>query len=630
MPSAPYLPHSPSPNAPTLTPTKKLNALLHHSPLAMIEWDSHLIVQGWNPAAAELFNFFEDEALGQRLDELLAQRQIVALGRESWQSCESSSSEHSGEAGSDNGGAALEARRTGALHSHMSVAGKKLCRWYKTPFMVKGQQVSTLATIVDVTHQSALSHEELRAQLQSRTQVLKHTTERLQSAISDRAQKNAALLESEARFRALTANVPGVLYQFRLSADGEPSFTFASSSCTALLEVSPAELQADVSLLISRIHPEDLALFNSSVAASAQTLTDWHWQGRIALPSGRLVWIQGASRPKKLADGSILWDGLLMDITADKAAEAALQLSETQLRAQTQQLKATLKQLKQTQTKLIQSEKMSSLGQLVAGIAHEINNPVNFIHGNLTHAQSYIQDLLKMMRLYQKHYPVPAAEIQQLTDELELDYVLNDLPALLTSVQSGTHRIRQIVLSLRNFSRLDESVLKQANIHEGLESTLMILSNRLKATASRHLIEVVKAYENIPLVECYVSQLNQSFMSILVNAIDAIDGAAAAAIAASMPHKTYQIALQTFQKGAFVVIRITNNGPPIPAKTVRRMFDPFFTTKPVGKGTGMGLAISYQTVVSLHRGALEHSQTDDQRTVFTIEIPIKTPAAPES
>jgi two-component system, NtrC family, sensor kinase len=205
-------------------------------------------------------------------------------------------------------------------------------------------------------------------------------------------------------------------------------------------------------------------------------------------------------------------------------------------------------------------------------------------------------------------------------------------------VQSGANRIRQIVLSLRSFSRLDESALKQADIHEGLESTLMILSNRLKATASRSAIEVIKAYENIPMVECYVSQLNQVFMSILVNAIDAIDGDKADGAGktdgadkadswcvAIAPDKHYKIALQTFQKDALVVIKITNNGPPIPVETSQRMFDPFFTTKPVGKGTGMGLAISYQTVVDLHGGTLEFSQTGDDKTVFAIEIPIEIP-----
>ncbi|MEO1619736.1 MAG: ATP-binding protein [Cyanobacteria bacterium J06632_3] len=259
---------------------------------------------------------------------------------------------------------------------------------------------------------------------------------------------------------------------------------------------------------------------------------------------------------------------------------------------------------------------MSSLGQLVAGIAHEINNPVNFIHGNLNYVRSYTQDMLKLIRLYQAHHPTPHSTIQTLIDDLELDYVVNDLPKLLDSLQQGTRRIREIVLSLRNFSRLDESGLKRTDLHEGLENTLMLLGSRLKETIARPAIEIVKAYECIPLVDCFASQLNQVFMNILTNAIDAIDEAAAP------PAEKHQILLQTFQRDDRVVIQISNSGPPIAEETSQRMFDPFFTTKAVGKGTGMGLAISYQTVVGLHKGILEYTQTSDQKPTFVIEIPV--------
>jgi len=578
----------------TLKPARKLSLLAQHSPLAMIEWDSNLVVHSWNPAAAELFNFFEDETVGRRLDELMAERQIADLSKEDWQSC----------------------KPTGVLRSHANMTGKKLCRWYNTPFEIKGQRVSTLATIVDVTHQTALSNEELRSQLQSRTRVLKHTTERLQQVMSERTKTDVALQASEKRIEKLAANVPGMLYQFRLDADSTPSFPFISPSSETLFELQPQQIQSDPNILLERVHPDHKADFDRSIMVSAQEMSDWHWRGLFVLLSGHTVWLHGAARPEKRPDGSIVWDGVLMDITDSKEAEEALQASETKLREQTQQLETTLTQLRCTQSKLIQSEKMSSLGQLVAGIAHEINNPVNFIHGNLTHAQTYIQDMLKIIRLYQAHYPTPIPEIQAVNRELELDYVLNDLPKLLQSVQAGTNRIRKIVLSLRNFSRLDESELKRIDIHEGIESTLMLLGSRLRATASRHAIEVVKAYENIPPVQCHASQLNQVFMNILVNAIDAIDGA-------SESDKIYQIVLQTFQKEEHVVIRITNNGPPIASNTIKQIFDPFFTTKPIGTGTGMGLAESYQIIVGLHRGSLEHSQTADQKTVFTIEIPLR-------
>ena len=581
---------------PTIKPARKLSMLVQNSPLAMVEWDAELIVTGWNGAASELFNFFEDEAVGARIDRLLAQRQIADLDLESWLSCE----------------------KAGVLREHVGIEGRKLCRWYNTPFIVKGERVGTLATIVEVTHQTALSNEELKSQLQSRTQVLKHTVTQLQTAIGTRDRTISALKKSEARFKDLAANVPGIIYQFQLSADLKPSFSFVSNSSQALFGLSPDEIEADAHALIDIIHPDDIDNFNHLVAQSAKTLCDWQWQGRFILPLGHTVWIQGISRPKRRPDGSVVWNGLMINISHTKQAEASLLRSEVELRSQTVQLQTTLHRLKRTQAKLIQSEKMSSLGQLVAGIAHEINNPVNFIHGNLSHVQNYIEDMMQVIRCYQAHYPVPIQAIQELAEDLEVNYIAQDLPKLIASLQSGTERIRQIVLSLKNFSRLDESELKQADIHEGLESTLMILSSRLAATGSRHAIEVIKAYENIPTIECYVSQLNQVFMNILVNAIDAIDSA-------SRTDQVYQIVLQTFQTVDSVTVRITNNGPPILSQDKKRMFDPFFTTKPVGKGTGMGLAISYQTVVDLHKGTLECSQSEDRKTVFNIEIPIKIP-----
>jgi len=572
----------------------------------MIEWDADLVIISWNAAAAELFSFFEEEAVGQRIDELLRQRQLADLGLEDWMNCS----------------------RSGVLREHVGISGKKLCRWYNTPFMHKGQRVSTLSTIIDITCQTALSNEELSAQLQSRTQMLKHTTARLQLAMSERAQTNAALHQSEIRFKSIAANVPAMLYQFRLHADGHYSVPYISAACEEVYELSAETVQQNPQLLVDLINADDRINLELAMCQSAELLSAWNSEHRLTTPSGQSKWVQMASRAQPIAEGDTLWSGMIIDITARKRAEASLQKSEHRLRSQTKQLKATLKKLKYAQVKLVQSEKMSSLGQLVAGIAHEINNPANFIYGNLEHIREYTQDMLKLIRLYQAHYPTPNSTIQTLTDELELDYVASDLPKLLDSLNSGIERIRSIVLSLRNFSRLDETGLKQVDIHEGLENTLMLLAGRLKATVSRPAIEIIKAYERIPTVDCYASQLNQVFMNVLANAIDCIDECSeqsAEAVELMGPQGTllrsHQIMLQTFQREGRIVIQIANSGPPIPQETAQRMFDPFFTTKSVGKGIGMGLAISYQTIVDLHKGSFEYMQTADGKTAFVIEIP---------
>ena len=579
-----------------LKPVKKLDLLLRNSPLAMIEWTSDLVIVGWNAAASELFSFFEEEAIGERIDELLTQRQITDLTSEDWMSCE----------------------RAGVLREHTGISGKKLCRWFNTPFLYKGNRVSTLSTIVEVTAQTAVTNEELRSQLQSRTQVLRHTTARLQSAISDRAQTYAALEESESRFQSIAANMPGVLYQFRLQGNGEFSIPYISAAIKELCGLSASTLQNNPHKIFDLIHPEDQTTLKRAMEHSAKNLCAWSSEYRLNTSTGALKWVQIASRPQPTNANGTLWSGVMIDITSRKQIEANLQKSEFKLRAQTKQLKATLKSLKQAQVKLIQNEKMSSLGQLVAGIAHEINNPVNFIHGNITHVKDYTQDMLQLIRLYQAHYPTPNSPIQTLTNELDLDYVASDLPKLLNSVRLGTERIQKIVLSLRSFSRLDEVGLKRVDVHEGLENTLMLLSSRLSKTAFRPTIKIIKAYERVPIVDCYASQLNQVFMNILSNAIDAIDEDTETELKAS----ARQIMLQTFAKNNRVTIQIANSGPPIPTRISSKMFDPFFTTKEVGKGTGMGLAISYQTIVDLHKGTLEYTKTANGHPAFLIEIPI--------
>jgi signal transduction histidine kinase len=267
---------------------------------------------------------------------------------------------------------------------------------------------------------------------------------------------------------------------------------------------------------------------------------------------------------------------------------------------------------------------MSSLGHLVAGIAHEINNPVNFIHGNIKYANDYTQDLLRLIMLYQQHNSNPTPEIQTALEEVDIDYLQKDLPKLLNSMQIGTERIREIVLSLRNFSRLDEAQFKFANLHEGIDNTLLILQHRLKADGKRSEIQVIKAYGDIPKVKCFAGQLNQVFMNILTNAIDALEERdhLRSLTEQNQDPSTIHIITEIIAERQ-VSIRFIDNGIGIPAEIQEKIFDPFFTTKPVGKGTGMGMSISYQIVVEKHRGQLFCHSTPGEGTEFVIQIPIQ-------
>lgn len=317
-------------------------------------------------------------------------------------------------------------------------------------------------------------------------------------------------------------------------------------------------------------------------------------------------------------------------ITKPFQAVEVLARVENQLRARSlqlqlieknQSLEEVIKELKWTQAQAIQNEKMLALGQIVAGVAHEINNPINFISGNLTPAQEYIQDLLKLIKTYQEQYSETNPCIEKMIEEIELDFIAEDLPQLLNSMQRGAERIATIVGGLRTFSRHDESEIKPVDIHTGIDSALMILEHQLRLTMTRSAITVIKNYGELPRVTCYVSALNQVFMNLIKNAIDALEEKVENPEAVD-PNLTIRIQTLT-TTDATVKIIIADNGIGINREIISQIFDPFFTTKVVGKGTGLGLFSSYRIIVEKHKGQLTCNSQLGEGTEFVIEIPVQ-------
>ncbi|WP_427162723.1 PAS domain-containing sensor histidine kinase [Aliinostoc sp. HNIBRCY26] len=374
---------------------------------------------------------------------------------------------------------------------------------------------------------------------------------------------------------------------------------------------------------ISNNHPDwaKEIIFNQGLP---EAMKKGIWRGETAIfdKNGQEISVYQVILAHKSANGEIEYlSTIVRDITEQKAALLQRQQMEAELIQKNQDLEHTLQELQCTQGHMIQAEKMSSLGQLVAGVAHEINNPVNFIHGNISHLEEHTRDLLNLINIYQQKNLANDPELYEFMAEIDLEYIQDDLPRILQSMQIGTQRIRQIVLSLRTFSRMDEAEFKAVDIHEGIDSTLMILQHRLKEQSERPAIQVVRDYGSLPLVECYAGQLNQVFMNILANAIDALEEA--------MVKNHYifinpQICIKTeILNKNLISISIVDNGIGMSAETQQKIFNPFFTTKPIGKGTGMGMSISYQIIAEKHGGKLECHSTPGKGTEFIIEIPVR-------
>ncbi|MEQ9368643.1 MAG: PAS domain S-box protein [Coleofasciculus chthonoplastes F3-SA18-01] len=437
--------------------------------------------------------------------------------------------------------------------------------------------------------------------------------------ITDRKRAEIKLRKSEERWQlALKGNNDGI-WDYNLITNEH----FLSPRCLEILGYDYENINT-FDKWMSYIHPDHVPLVQDTFQRHLNRETpDYSLEYQMRCQDGSYKWV--------LVRGQAHWDelgnpvravGSITDITERKQAEE-------REREKTQELQLTLNELKRTQTQLIQAEKMSSLGQMVAGIAHEINNPTSFIYGNIEPATEYAQTLLHLVQLYRQQYPEPMSAIAAELDSIDLDFIAYDFPKLLASMQEGAKRITKIVQSLRNFSRLDEAEYKRVDIHEGIDNTLMLLQHRLKQQSSRPQIHLIKEYRQLPKVKCYPGQLNQVFMNILSNAIDALEEkletdldfepkiwVRTAVISGEEGSKDSES-----QGGSKVVIYIGNNGAEIPTEVDQRIFDPFFTTKPVGKGTGLGLSISYQIVVERHGGELRCDSIPGQGTEFAIELP---------
>ena len=435
-----------------------------------------------------------------------------------------------------------------------------------------------------------------------------------QAAIAlENARLYQILEKSETKFRAFVEDVNDLIY----SIDDNGKLTYLSPQFKQMwgYEVDEFLNQPFAPL----VHPEDLPIPLAAIQKifeSGENLSDIEF--RTQRKDNSWFWITCNHAPIKDGDGKVIGTrGIARDISDRKRVEAAVI-------QKSQELEKAMQELNQAQLQMVQNEKMATLGNLVAGVAHEVNNPIGFLKGSISNAEDYIKDLFAHIECYQENYPTPDEEIIENAEEIDLEYLIEDLPKLLNSMQVATERITDISTSLRTFSRADTSQKVACNIHEGIDSTILILKYRLKANDKRPAIEVIKEYGNLPSVKCFLGQLNQVFMNIIANAIDALDMTNEGKTFAEIQENPHEITINTevCTENNAVLIRIKDNGPGMPESVRERIFDNLFTTKGVGKGTGLGLAIALSIVEETHNGKLSCNSTLGEGTEFLIELPI--------
>jgi PAS domain S-box-containing protein len=653
------------------TSQHRLSLLVQQTPLAVIEWNVEGEVREWNPAAERMFGYKKSEAIARHAAELMVTKCETEQFKQVWQDLVASQ-----------GGSCM-------MNEYYMSDGRSICcEWYNIPLIEPNDNAIGVASLVqDVTQRKEAeavlrrAKEELEQRVEERTRELATANEVLQAEIIERQLAEAALAERERYLAALVEvqhrllSLKGeenyytsILELLGQSAKASHVYVFKNSyeasgkllSCLCAQWCAPEVHSESSNNKCPNLPYEECLPRWTQILARGETImglvSEFPEPERLILEQMGILSL--LVLPLNVNDrffGFIVfdhctqarvWSASAVDLLRAAAAalslqherskaEVALRRSEAQLRVQAAKLEQTLNKLKQTQTQLVQSEKMYSLGMMVAGIAHEINNPVSFVYGNITPASEYIKDLLELVNLYQQHYPNPVPVIQEYAESIDLEFLIEDLPNLLQSMRVGAERIRDIIASLRKFSRVDEAQMQRVNIHEGLDTTLLILQHRLKEKAGRPTIEVIKKYGSIPPVECFSGQLNQVFMNILANAIDALESMRVSSedIDSEMltTHPSLQIQIGTElvdtresnSDSQSVIIRIIDNGPGMTERVQLLLFDPFFTTKPVGQGTGLGLSISYQIIVAKHGGQLRCVSAPGQGTEFIIEIPIR-------